>query len=124
MAKVKISELQGAALDWAVAKATGKFVTLSYAITPPHVMTSRDDERYQPSTDWAQGGPLIERYGISVRCHSDGNWVGSVGESLFLTAGETALIAAVRTIVAAMNNTVAARTEGNTVDIPDELVEG
>ena len=54
MPKIKTSELTGAALDWAVAKCEG--VKLKYGLT--------DDERY--STDWSQGGPIIEREFISL----------------------------------------------------------
>ncbi len=61
MPKIKTSELTGAALDWAVAKCEG--VKLKYGLT--------DDERY--STDWSQGGPIIEREFISLDYDKD--WV-------------------------------------------------
>jgi Protein of unknown function (DUF2591) len=48
---MKVSELQGAALDWAVAKALGEYKPVAVP-------------RY--STDWAQGGPIIERERIGV----------------------------------------------------------
>ena len=49
--KIKTDELQGAALDWAVAKCEG----LDY--WQPEIGPSQPDY----STDWAQGGPIIER---------------------------------------------------------------
>jgi hypothetical protein len=54
---MKTSELTGAALDWAVAKCEGVLMRWE---------RSTHDEaplEYSPSTDWAQGGPIIEREG-------------------------------------------------------------
>lgn len=48
--KIKTSELSGAALDWAVAVVEG-----DGDITPSLLV-----KHYKPSTDWSQGGPLIE----------------------------------------------------------------
>ena len=49
--KIRTSELTGAALDWAVAKAIGEYKPMAV----PHY-----------STDWALGGPIIEREKISL----------------------------------------------------------
>lgn len=108
---MKTSELTGAALDWAVAKCEG--ADLAYGLT--------DDERY--STNWAQGGPIIEREGIAVDCErssghvtgwlacneiaSDENWDANV------YYGPTPLIAAMRCYVASKL--------GDEVDVPKEL---
>lgn len=56
--KLKTSELTGAALDWAVAKCEGA--------------VGMNDRLawYTPSTNWAQGGPIIEREKICP-CPSD-----------------------------------------------------
>ena len=51
---MKTSELTGAALDWAVANCEG--IRLNEGNT-----LSNDCDVYAPSTDWAQGGPIIER---------------------------------------------------------------
>ena len=63
---MKTSELTGAALDWAVAKCEGAYA--------PSVDTDIDGTKRvnyggmypEWSTDWAQGGPIIEREGIEV----------------------------------------------------------
>jgi hypothetical protein len=55
---LKTSELTGAALDWAVAKCTG--MTWDVALSGHYT--------YKPSTDWAQGGPIIEREQIDIQC--------------------------------------------------------
>lgn len=47
---MKVSELLGPELDRWAAKADGK----------------KFDEEFRPSTDWAQGGPIIEREGVHI----------------------------------------------------------
>lgn len=72
MIEVKTADLIGPALDWAVGMAvdgmaidcTGsvprwKFPTLEVSVWAGDVELG-DIERYSPSTDWSQGGPLIE----------------------------------------------------------------
>ena len=54
---MRTSELTGAALDWAVAKCEGGDVKHLYAW---------DYSRHKYSTDWAYGGPIIERENISI----------------------------------------------------------
>lgn len=71
----KVSELQGAALDWAVAKCEG----MKNLRHNPHRFDNRlimdstmgnvvflDDLQY--STDWGQGGEIIQREKITVVC--------------------------------------------------------
>ena len=64
--KVKVIDLEGAALDWAVATCEGYY---SIAIDTDIDGTKRVNYggMYpEYSTDWAQGGPIIEREDISV----------------------------------------------------------
>ena len=62
--KVKTNELSGAALDWAVAEASGTPIYRSWKTLTRMDM---DGQHYwQPSIDWAQGGPIIEREEISI----------------------------------------------------------
>ena len=53
--KVKTSELQGAALDWAVAQC--EYFPVRYGF---------DDNCPEYSTDWSQGGPIIEKNRLKV----------------------------------------------------------
>ena len=111
---MKTSDLKGAALDWAVAKCEG--VTLD-----PNLLKDGHDVkfRFEPSTDWAQGGPIIEREGINLehnpsRCH----WIASTPapehrNGAVETVGLTPLIAAMRCYVASKL--------GDVIDIPEEL---
>ena len=65
--KIKTSELTGAALDLAVAKCEGNTFAGEY---PQLLASGFRPPKY--STDWAQGGPIIERENISiVRCDDD-----------------------------------------------------
>jgi len=75
-------------------------------------------EGYTPSTDWAQGGPIIEREKISIELKPHGYWMASyqynyADEKRFLTLGDTPLIAAMRCYVASKL--------GDEVGIPGEI---
>jgi hypothetical protein len=62
---MKVSELQGAALDWAVAKCI--YEPDDVVICEGRVFAYDDATNgFNPSTDWAQGGPIIEREKIGV----------------------------------------------------------
>jgi hypothetical protein len=102
---MKTSELTGPALDWAVAKALGKLPATydDWAQTWPHF-----------STNWAQGGPIIERENITwdgqaaTLCrHVNGKY------PKWSEYGPTPLVAAMRCYVASKL--------GDEVTIPKEL---
>jgi hypothetical protein len=122
---VQVSGLAGAALDWAVAKVEGVFVHVGdpELADDLRIFFVRDGcmptiVRYQPSTDWRQGGPLIQAQQIELE------WDGVDGKALWWKAthqdiaqfqmGETPLIAACRAIVAAHL--------GEVVSVPAELI--
>ena len=74
------------------------------------------DDPHTPrfSTNWAQGGPIIEREGITLRCYTDALWDASIGRRLdYVANGPTPLIAAMRCYVASKL--------GDEVEIPEEL---
>ena len=118
MKTVKVSNLSGAALDWAVAKCEPN---------PEHVTHKNGVIRrqpvqyaYAPSTDWAQGGPIIarERMGVWPSDSIEGMWAARPDyevypERLPPAYGPTPLIAAMRCYVASKM--------GDTIDIPEEL---
>ena len=125
--KIKTLDLEGAALDWAVAKAIGHTVhaTVHYLGVNEygHVASSRaiDLSNFSPSTDWSQGGPLIAD-SVCMLCRDNPLSpipVGTEGWAAYheglplLIDGPTPLIAACRAIVAAKL--------GDVVDVPDEL---
>ncbi len=114
--KIKTSELTGQALDWAVAKCEGGIyqgpsVRDSFWMWPGKpVKYSKQAPSY--STNWAQGGPLIESERIAVWATTDG-WKAQRSDTSNLTTAPTPLIAAMRCYVASKL--------GNEVEIPEEL---
>ena len=103
---MKTSELTGAALDWAVAKCEG-------VINGDDLDLGFIRERgYTPSTDWAQGGPIIEREEIETRKANSKEW-GAWKDGVGCIHGPTPLIAAMRCYVASKL--------GDEVEIPEEL---
>jgi len=112
MLKVKTSELTGAALDWAVAKCEGDV----WAAPDGELLGSAVGLNY--STNWTQGGPIIERERLCP-CPSS-TVVGSAWSATDLTGhithfGPTPLEAAMRCYVASKF--------GDTVEIPKELTQ-
>ena len=115
---VTVSELTGIALDWAVAKCEGQ------ALLDPNnneweycwnLLGDNSGDYYSPSTNWEQGGPLIDSAGIAVSFGPQWTAVHNrrLGHCYY---GPTPLIAICRCYVASKL--------GDTVDIPDELFKG
>jgi hypothetical protein len=112
---MKVSELTGAALDWAVAKCI--YEPDDVVICEGRVFAYDDATNgFNPSTDWAQGGPIIEREGISVATDDVEPWCGFIEDdetnTLFFS-GPTPLIAAMRCYVASKM--------GDEIELPEEL---
>ena len=99
----QVSNLSGPALDWAVWNIE-------------HGTAKTDDEMvsalvpFTPSTDWAQGGPIIEREYIILRPADDG-WQATIETAT--QYGPTPLIAAMRCFVASKL--------GESINLPEEL---
>ena len=111
---MKTSELTGAALDWAVAKCEG-------------IEFRKDDVRFRGayakhySTDWSQGGVIIEREGMGVwwathyvdeGVEYGNHWYAEDKNGDEVRIGPTPLVAAMRCYVASKL--------GDKVDIPKE----
>ncbi|HNM80818.1 MAG TPA: DUF2591 family protein [Rhodocyclaceae bacterium] len=120
--KIKTSELTGAALDWAVAKCEnwGRISVFHGDITQVMVSNKKDScHWFNPSGNWGQGGPIIEREKINLAF--GGRWWASYDHPEHVVweraaaCGDTPLIAAMRCYVAAKL--------GNEVDIPEELLK-
>lgn len=98
---MKVSELNGALLDYWVAKAEGKDSPWFKNEVFGCVVKGK---RYSPSTDWSQGGPIIEREKIMLVPPSedfDGElWGASSADESIMVTGESLLIAAMRCYVA------------------------
>jgi hypothetical protein len=125
---MKTNELTRAALDWAVAKCEGEVtdfgsdgITVGFKLDGELKVLAKGwatSMSYCPSTNWAQGGSIIEREKISVCWEGtvwvatyfddklDGCWVGNKN-------GPTPLIAAMRCYCASVL--------GDEIEIPEEL---
>lgn len=139
---VETSELVGPALDWAVAKCEGweddRYMRSPYIRKNVHgrvigiqVPIHREYRWFNPSTDWSQGGPIIEREMSKVFRNVGGTWSAMIlkdvpltpeeqGTSLALSrreqwngSGPTPLIAAMRCYVTSKL--------GGTVQLPKEM---
>lgn len=130
MVEVKVAELSGAALDFAVAQvekpenfvlrdATEEIgcwvIGIAYNAADPDSWLKSS---YCPSTDWSQGGPLIDKHRLEIIESGNGfacvkEWVYSEPYEWY-PVGETHLIAACRAIVT--------KASGDTVQVPEELM--
>ena len=120
MPNLKVRDLEGSALDWAVATAAGRtvrrdpmaFHDKSYWVweeTPSgrggvdlsKSVYMRIGREYSPSTKWEQAGPLIEDYSISLERRHDGWWAAScrynyADEPRYTHLAHSPLVAAMR----------------------------
>jgi len=136
--KIKTSELSGAALDWAVAKCKG----FDYDVVDGAVLTGdtvmigggdfagcHADEVYAPSTNWAQGGPILDKLFeegfriervkgdcvLAANSNADSLPLNGIWETPYIDGmGPTVLIACMRAYVASKL--------GNEIEIPNELL--
>ena len=125
--KVKTSELKDAALDWAVTVCEEAWTGNSDRFMVIFKHQNETKQGYCWSTNWSQGGPIIEREGINV-IQEFGGYEGSFATVKGWCAyryvrggtinpqryyGDTPLIAAMRCYVASKL--------GDEVDVPEEL---
>lgn len=133
MTTVPTSQLQGAALDWAVAKCEALPVALHSTGAIYLIDTPWGDKtlvkwlaEFSPTRHWAQGGPIIERELIDIQAKFNsgssiapkGQWywqASTVNEDdvAYWLDGATPLIAAMRCYVASKL--------GDDVDVPEGL---
>ena len=129
---MKASELTGTALDLAVVKCEGFRIEHDYQYTEEAKLNGWwqcGPYCWQPlceySSDWAQGGPIIERECIatyasgacSAAPKNPDYWVAEIldASEMITQYGPTPLIAAMRCFVASKL--------GDDVDIPEELLK-
>jgi hypothetical protein len=134
MKTINVSQAEGPVLDWLVSTITNPewtdedraFNTFNYVD-----VGDANDEPYSPSTDWSQGGPIIEQEKITIRpvCHAErteggadlyrqDGWTAHVTpKEYWITprpeSGPTPLIAAMRCFCVSKL--------GETVEVPEEL---
>lgn len=127
MTKVKVSQATGPVLDYMVAKAFGGTYLWYDTIATWWIKLDGKDralkpgwaQSFTPSTDWSQGGPIIERLmlkeGLVLRCWVErGVCQASLDFPYKFSSGPTPLIAAMRCYVASKL--------GDEVGVPEELL--
>jgi len=118
--KIKVSEATNLQLDWMVAKCEGWVDKLGSVEV--QVMMACDDFNY--STNWSQGGPILEENKISVTYMRAGGYMDSFRgdfkhggpkwwDDTTTQYGATYLLAGMRCYVASIF--------GEEVEIPEEL---
>ena len=134
---MKTSELTGAALDWAVAKARGflepeevfgemriRVVVVSdehstSVVFNPKYYGHYGPEDFDPSTNWGLAGSIIEEERISLTPRDYG-WDALYHDRLFEEDGSDFFMRGPTPLIAAMRCYVASKL-GDEVDVPEEL---
>lgn len=129
MIKVKTSELTGVALDWAVAKCEGYQAVFTNGSIRPVFRKSEAVEDTWPnySTDWAKGGPIIERECISVglnesSAHEHTKYTAAMVDTTTTPWTPLAWLCGPTPLIATMRCYVASKL-GDIVEIPKELTK-
>lgn len=111
--KIKVSEATNLQIDWLVAKCEAQRGEeskgpdwLAWLVPAPSMIP-----HYHPSTDWAQGGPIIDRESIGLMPSRTAYYERDGGT--YYSYGPTPLIAAMRCFVASKL--------GDEVEVPEEL---
>jgi len=120
---MKTAELTGAALDWAVAKSMGGHIGVDNGNVCFDTKDGDGFNVFSPSTNWSQGGLIIERESIGFTQGNEvcDDWVASYSwvkprmdmDDSVEGIGPTPLIAAMRCYVASKL--------GDEIEIPEEL---
>jgi hypothetical protein len=106
--KIKVSEATPKQLNWLVLKAQGQdftYFNLHYL------------DAYPYSTDWSQGGPIIDREHICLDYWdippTPAHWTAGIAGTMDSLEGSTPLVAAMRCFVFSRL--------GDEVEVPDDL---
>ena len=102
----KIADLTGWALDLAVAIADEHRMPYVRADDCGKLHAMRDDGvgdhgrnpdvPFRPSTDWFDGGPIIERERVTLDTRAGGGWFATAAQKTVVAHGPTPLVAAMR----------------------------
>lgn len=120
---VKVENLEGDALDWAVAKAS-KAEELEVDILG--IVWTKDpdqphfNKQFRPSTDWAQGGPLISEGYISRTVDHSGLWIAYWTDGY--TEGRLWVHCAKSELVAGLRTYVSLKSQSSMIEIPEVLL--
>ena len=127
MKTINVAKAEGAALDWLVWKCAGGINAYPKTASGPAFLKlwrGNSAKYVHPSTDWSQGGPIIERERINFTRQLStspcpGMWLAYTCDEVddtrwgFDGMGSTHLIAAMRCYVASKL--------GDEIEVPEEL---
>jgi hypothetical protein len=114
---MKVNELNGAALDWAVAKCEGvEFEIVDGSVLVPDEDGVDEPYRYSPTTSWNDAQRIIDQEDINVRYRVGVNVSATINGQFEQTVGyaerpNPVLLAAMRCYVASQL--------GDEVDVPN-----
>ena len=127
MALVQVKDAEGSVLDWMVAKCKGTPAVRMFENSKGFRVYENESMKMQginfaPSTNWSQGGPIIEKLrgesNYSFLIENDGDEIyvlaWPTAHVMFKGRGETLLVAAMRCYVSSVL--------GEEVEVPDELI--
>jgi len=117
--KIRTSELSGIALDWVVAECEGlEKILFRGCVVVPKTWSNGGTYpiKFQPSTNWSQGGPIIEREQINITTlHTyKFQWQAYLDTPNSHMLNSTPLIAAMRCYVQLKL--------GDEIDVPNEFI--
>lgn len=120
MAIVQVKDATGSVLDWMVAKCQGFESLDSDMWLVRDGISDMPLHAYTPSSDWSQGGPIIEQEKIELIPPANESileWVAVwyKGEDAGMQGGTSPLIAAMRCFCCSKL--------GDIVDVPEELCQ-
>jgi hypothetical protein len=128
MMKIKLSDTTPIQIDWLVAKCEDILHPWGHIrilegrvmwISPGNHEVADSWHHYSPSTDWLEGGPIIERENVGIVCQQPEStqrcaYRQTNDGEVFYYYGPTPLIAAMRCYVASKL--------GDEVEVPEELL--
>lgn len=103
---MKIASLSGVNLDYAITA-----YVLNYPLVVDFLPGGRRtiltnirgvQKQFSPSSFWAEAGPLIQQFGVSLTCGTDGKWTAWVDESCRFESNDP-IEAALRALVSHKN---------------------
>jgi hypothetical protein len=128
--QIYLEELDGPALDWAVAQAAGIKVQIE---SPQHQnlarayrVTSRGLIPFRPSTDWAHAGPLLREYQVALNpeahygdegTETSERWIANI----YYSGGDQYTTEPARNELVALCRAVVVTKFGDWVSVPVEL---
>ncbi|WP_439126235.1 MAG: phage protein NinX family protein (plasmid) [Pseudomonas rhizophila] len=128
--RIYLEELDGPALDWAVAQAAGINVQIESPqyqnLARAYRVTSRGLSPFRPSTEWADAGPLMREYQVALNPEAHNGAEGTETSerwiaNIYYSGGDQYTTEPARNELVALCRAVAVTKFGDWVSVPVEL---